>query len=393
LIQCDEKKPICSNCIDRALECTFSINNTSEFITTRLPETKSLFRPYTFSPHSFKENDEKGASSVGEEYQGVSTNSVGVQCNFDVPSTRYISLDDLHLFHHFTISTYSTISDDAGSRELWQMHVPQWGINFPSIQHLILAISALHLFHEFPSRRDTYVRKADDHFTFGLQSVTAVLGYLNSQTCQQVYISTVLICFVYFGRGPRIGEYLVFSDHGPSEWRVLMNGVKLIVESYRGEVFTGVLGPRPRAAATCVDSSLQRDEMDNYVEHLQEVRVLIQQNLQESDVAMYDSVIDDLLTVMAEVDQKRSVQWPPVGLMQILIGWVYRLPDEFVNHLEQKEPMALVILAYWAMLLKYMQSVWLMKGWDVHVMGGIRACLQDQFHGWIEWPVQQVDMV
>lgn len=267
-------------------------------------------------------------------------------------------------------------------------------MNFPSIQHLILAISALHLSHEFPSRQDEYVREADDHFTFGLKSVTAVLGYLNSQTCQQVYISTVLICFVYFGRGPRAGEYLVFGDHGPSEWRVLMNGVKFIVESYRSEVFTGVLDPKPQPTAPSFPSLSRRDEMDSHIEHLREVRKLIQQNLQhESDVAMYDSVMDDLLTVMAEVDEKRSIQWPPVGLMQVLMAWVYRLPDEFVNHLEQKEPMALVILAYWAMLLEYMQTVWFMKGWDVHVMGGIRACLQIQFHQLIQWPMQQLGMV
>jgi hypothetical protein len=172
-----------------------------------------------------------------------------------------------------------------------------------------------------------------------------------------------------------------------------MNGVRLIVESHRNEVFIEVLAPRPQLPAPRVDSSLQRDETNSHIEHLQEVQTLIQQNLQqESDVAMYDSVIDDLRTVMAEVDKKRSIQWPPVGLMQVLMAWVYRLPDEFINRLEQKDSMALVILSYWAMLLKYMQSVWFMKGWDVHVMGGIRVSLQSQFHQWIEWPMQQLGM-
>lgn len=266
-------------------------------------------------------------------------------------------------------------------------------MNFPSIQHLILSISALHLSHDFPNQRDEYVQKADDHFTFGLQSVTAVLGYLNSQTCQQVYISTILICFVYFGRGPRAGEYLVFGDRGPSEWKVLMNGVRSIVESHRGEIFTGVLDPRPQLPAVIVESASERSEIDSHMKHLQEVRTLIQRNLQQgNDVAMYDSVIDNLLTVINEVHNKRSIQWPSVGLMQVLIGWVYRLPDAFVSHLERNEPTALVILAYWAMLLKYMQSVWFMKGWDVHVMGGIRTFLQGQFFQWIQWPVQQLGM-
>ena len=311
-----------------------------------------------------------------------------MQCNFDVPSTRYISIDDLHLFHHYVISTYDTISDDAGSRELWQVHVPRWGMDFPSIQHLILSISALHLGYDFPGRRDDY-----EHFTFGLQSVTAVLGYLNSRTCQQVYISTILICLVYFGRGPRTGEYLVFGDYGPSEWKVLMNGVRSIVESRRSEVFSGVLEPKSQPLAPIVGISLERIEMDSHIAQLQEVRTLIQQNLQrESEFTMYNSVIDDLITVMNEIHNKRSIRWPAVGLMPLLMGWVYRLPDTFVIQLERKESMALVILGYWAMLLKYMQSVWYMKGWDAHVMGGVRASLHRQFQPWIEWPMQQLGM-
>ncbi|EED17848.1 C6 finger domain protein, putative [Talaromyces stipitatus ATCC 10500] len=393
-IKCDEKKPVCSNCTGRALECTFSIDNVETSISTYLPETTARFRPYTFSHNNLKDIEKKGASSFEAEYQSVSTHSIGIQCNLDAPSAnkQHISLDDLQLFHHFIVSTYNTISDDTGSCDLWQIHVPQWGMNVPSIHHLILALSSLHLSHKFPNRRDEYVRKADDHFTFGLQSVTAVLAYLDSRTSQQIYISTVLICFVYFARGPRTGEYLVFGDYGQSEWRVLMRGVKSIVESHRSEVFTGDLAPNSQSMTVSVNPLLRKNETDSYLEHLQEMRTLIQQELpSDTDRAMYNSVIDDLLAVRAEVNIKRSIQWPPVGLMQVLIGWVYRIPDEFVNRLEQKESMALVVLAYWAMLLKYMRSVWFMKGWDVHVMEGISASLQKEFHGWIQWPLQQLE--
>uniref|UniRef100_A0A093VQ83 Sterol regulatory element-binding protein ECM22 n=1 Tax=Talaromyces marneffei PM1 TaxID=1077442 RepID=A0A093VQ83_TALMA len=203
-------------------------------------------------------------------------------------------LDDLHLFHHFTISTYNTISDDAGSRELWQIHVPRWGMNFPSIQHLILAISALH-WHELPNRRDEYVQKADEHFTFGLW-------------------------------GPRVWEYLVFGDHGPSEWRVLMNGVRLVVESHHSEVFTGVLAPISQPTALCVGLSSDRAKMDSHIEPLRKVRTLVQQHMQrDTDMVMYDTVIDDLLAVMAEVNEKRSIQWPQTVNPRAL-DWVSTIP-------------------------------------------------------------------
>ena len=123
-------------------------------------------------------------------------------------------MPDLQLFHHFLVSTAPTIVEDEHGCALWQNHVAQWAIEFPSILHLILALSALHSSHESPSLRDQYLQQADDHFTFGVQSVTALLSGLNADTCQKVYLSAVLVCFAYFGRGPRHGEYIVFSDNG-----------------------------------------------------------------------------------------------------------------------------------------------------------------------------------
>lgn len=46
--------------------------------------------------------------------------------------------------------------------------------------------------------------------------------------------------------------------------------------------------------------------------------------------------------------------------MDVLIGWIYRLPEEIIGSLERKEPHALVILAHWAVLLKSMNSAWFM---------------------------------
>lgn len=382
---------MCSNCISRNLECTFS--NSHRLVPTQLPETSYRFRQYRVSRDSSQD------TSKTENHQDAATQSVGVQCNLEttsasnqVYSQAHISLDDLQLFHHFIISTCRTISEDATGRDLWRIHAAKWSLSFRSIQHLILALSSLHLSHEEPSRRDEYVQKADDHFTFGLRSVTAVLADLDSQTCQQVYVSAVLICLVYFGRGPRIGEYLVFSDHGPAEWRVLLNGVRLIVQSYRNEVFTGVLLLNSQPTAHNISPMLS-DETESHLSHLREVRRMVEREANsEGDIAMFNVVMDDLQSAVVEVNEKRSAQCSPVGLTQVLMGWVYRLPDDFVNQLERKESIPLIILAHWAMLLKHMQSVWYMKGWDKHVVRGVQVSLQSQFHHWIQWPMQQVDI-
>lgn len=279
--------------------------------------------------------------------------------------------------------------DGVNGHDIWQKHVAKWSIAYPSILHLILALSALHLSHERPEQREEFVQQADNHFTLGVRSVTAALSQLDEDSCQKAYISTVLICFVYFGRGPRRGEYIVFSDNGSSEWLVLMNGVKVILDSYQEKVFSGIFEPKGDSHTRNISPPL-RGELDEYAVHIQDVQRLVEQTALETDCALYVAAINDLLKMASEIYEKRSAQRPSMGLMQVLMGWLYRLPRRMVTLLEHKEPQALILLAYWAVLLKSMRSVWLMKGWDEHVLSGIRASLHPDSQQWIEWPLRQL---
>ena len=393
--QCDEKKPRCNNCANHAIECTFSATAVCKSRPPAVSESgssvKAGLQRYQFRPclHLSEGSRRTAKSSQAEDRRAVNK-STGTQCDLSASlNSRGISFADLYLFHHYTIVAYKTIVDEVDGYDIWQNHVAKWSIAFPSILHLVLALSALHLSYERPEQREEYVQQADDHFTFGVRSVTAILSQLDEDSCQKVYISAVLICFVYFGRGPRYGEYLVFSNSGPAEWLVLMNGVKVILESYQEKVFSGILQPKGGSHVHSISPSLQ-GELDEYAVHIQAVQRLVEETSDEVDCAMYVVAINDLLGTVNEVYEKRSAQKPSVGLMQVLMRWLYRLPRKMVSLMEQKEPPALILLAYWAVLLKYMRSVWLMKEWDEHVLSGIRASLHPNFHQWIEWPLRQL---
>lgn len=261
--------------------------------------------------------------------------------------------------------------EDSDRNGFSQNHIVQWGIEFPSIMHLILALSALHLAYNYPESRDRYIHQADNHFKFGVQMVTSVLSQLNAGNCQKIYMAAVLICFTYFGRGPRPGEYLIFSDAGAAEWQVLLRGVRTIVSSYHAMVFRGILEPKGEETEGVLSDSM-RIELHEHATHLETVHRLIEQDTtDETNRAMYKAVINDLLEKMREVYEKRSMGDPGVGLMHLVMGWLYRLPEDLVRQLEQKEPRALVVLAYWAVMLKYMDGVWFMKGWAEHILSGI----------------------
>ncbi|KAH8698918.1 putative C6 finger domain protein [Talaromyces proteolyticus] len=396
-IKCDEKQPLCSNCANHGIHCEFpshlrdhysSAEGRLGFSVPRPPSESYRFRNYEFSPSGVKQVASPRKDNERQKY----TTSNGTQCDLSKQASDVISFVDLELFHNFTVATYRTFGDNLEAYDVWQTHIVQWGLSFPSIFHLMLALSALHLSYERPDLREKYIQQADNHFTFGVRSVTSVLSQITPDNCQKVYISAVMICFVYFGRGPRPGEYLIFSQNGPAEWLVLMHGVRLLVQNYRDKIFCGILMPKEKSIERDIHQPLLA-ELHEHITHIQVVEKLVNDNVSDTTYrALYASVIKDLLSILTEVYQKRSAQIPRAGLTQVLMGWLYRLPTEIVALLEQKDPLSLVILSYWAMLLSHMRSVWFMRGWDRHVLEGIRANLPARFQWWIKWPEKQVQM-
>ncbi|KAJ5740587.1 hypothetical protein N7493_000459 [Penicillium malachiteum] len=395
--KCDEKRPSCLNCINHDVECSFTSNEssaqspqteTSDNVSEARPRPRR-FRPYHYSTGELQQTFK--LSKPKDQQVNTSKISTGTQCDIPGEKSGTISSNDLKLFHQFTISTYATMRiAEHDSHDLWQKHLPEWGIEFPPILHLILALSALHLGHEQPSLRDKYIQEADNHFTFGIRSVRAIISQLNAENCQRIYISAVLICFIYFGRGPRAGEYLVFSDTGPAEWIVLMQGVKLILQSHHEKVFSGLLEPQDEEVVYELTPAM-RSELHEHTVHLQAVqRFVEEQNIDEAERSMYNSAITDLFEITRKVYEKVSGGKSGVALMDSVIGWLYRRPEEFILRLQQKDSYGLVILAYWALLLKYIESTWFMEGWSKHVLSGVEGSLHGEYRPWIEWPLRKV---
>ncbi|KAJ6036400.1 hypothetical protein N7540_000679 [Penicillium herquei] len=395
--KCDEKRPSCLNCINHDVECSFTSNESSAQSTqTEASDNASearprprRFRPYHYSTGELQQTFK--LSKPKDQQASPSKVSTGTQCDIPDEKSETISSNDLKLFHHFTISTFATMRvSEHDPHNLWQKHLPEWGIEFPPILHLILALSALHLGYEQPSLRDKYIQEADNHFTFGIRSVRAIISQLNAENCQRIYISAVLICFIYFGRGPRVGEYLVFSNTGPAEWIVLMQGVKLVLNSHHEKVFSGLLEPQGEEVVYELTPAM-RSELHEHTVHLQAVQRFVgEQNIDETERSMYNSAITDLFEITRKVYERVSGGKSGVALMDSVIGWLYRRPEEFILRLQQKNSYEMVILAYWAVLLKYMESTWFMEGWSRHVLSGVEGSLNGDCRPWIEWPLRKV---
>lgn len=375
---------MCTNCIQHSIDCDYQLS------ASRSPSRDST----TSQPQRFRFRQSKYQSQIcqlSHEQSGSTIRSQGVQCDLtrsvehDSGSGESISPADLYLFHHFVTSTYRTFAGEEG-HAVWQVYVPRWGFSFPSIMHLLLTLSALHLAVLNQTNRDENIKKADEHFTFGVRSVTASLALhsLTSENCQQIYISAVMICFAYFARGPRAGEYLVFNAKGKSEWLVLLRGVRAILEQKQSEIFTGVLAPTEKKRPEEVPNHELDNELALHVHHLQHVRATVMAEV-PAVRDLYSKVMDDLIRSFQGVYRERKAGSPPCEFMPFTMGWTFRLSEAMVERLEDREPLALVILAHWAILLRYMNDVWFMRGWDRHIVTGVWACLPPTHHALIAW--------
>jgi hypothetical protein len=84
-------------------------------------------------------------------------------------STLTLQMNDLELLHHYTTSTYLTLTQDSPEHEhVWQIVVPQLAVKHPFLMHGILASSALHLAHVLPERQQEYTVLAANHESMAL---------------------------------------------------------------------------------------------------------------------------------------------------------------------------------------------------------------------------------
>ncbi|RAL14677.1 Zn(II)2Cys6 transcription factor [Aspergillus homomorphus CBS 101889] len=388
-VKCDEKKPACTPCSRHSIDCDF----THPPAVSSVP--RATTRQYRFRRSKYQAETQTESSTTSRsdsEARYSASVSTGTQCDLAVSQPPGgVSFADLKLYHHFMTTACKTLADEkADTNRVWSDHVARWGISFPSILHLILSLSALHLASENPDSRAEYIAQADDHFTFGVRSVTGVLALLDSENCQLIYMSAALICLAYFGRGPRTGEFLVFSHTGQSEWLVLLRGVRSILITHHQRIFTGVLTPVPDDSIKSVSPAMQT-ELDQHLSQILDVRSWIKLQVGETAVwAIYDAAIEDLMTIFKETYEFRSAGKDGINLMHLAIGWVYRVKDKMIALLEARDPYALVVYAHWSIILQYMQSSWLMRGWDEHVVLGVKASLPPELHGWIEYPLRVI---
>ncbi|OTA63107.1 hypothetical protein K449DRAFT_414151 [Hypoxylon sp. EC38] len=377
-VKCDEVKPICGSCTRFSLPCYFPFLPPEP---TR-EHDNPFFRPKRGRPR--RDWASLTNTSTRNTERRLSETATSSSASFEDP--RALNVDDLELIYHFT-------RDDSlslGNGEAWRDEVIRLGFEHNYVLHLVLALSALHLATLRPSQSTKYEELADSHSALGLRLVTDLLPNLNRDNCHALYFATSLVCFVTLGKRSTRGHLLIMADGWEVAWWNMFRGVRYVIETVGIENVLDAVKPLP------VNVEEQREEQPgsrvvHWEEPISKIADLISQT-SHPDTKLYQKVLTDLSRCFCETyGTAESPTGSLNGRFEVVIGWLYRMEDDFAARLKERQPISLIILAHFAVLFHSLEYVWCLKGWASHILASIRDTLDADYVFWLDWPAEAVE--
>lgn len=307
--------------------------------------------------------------------------------------------EDLELFFHYLGEVCAGLA--GGDTQLWKDRVPRLAFRRHGVLHLLLAVSALHLARREPGRARGLEERAEVHLAVGLRWATAILPSLGPENCAELYVATILVWVCNLAKRPGPRNLLLVEEGSEVAWLELFRGVRLIVETIGlPTVFAGELGPSSSEDAQRGEqgevSHHHHDQADyntgiNWEDALGRLSALVSSSADESARGACQSALDMMTWCFQDTYGTVARPRPTVDAkFSTIMTWVYCLSDEFIGALKEKDPVSLVLLAHFTVLLQTLDATWFMRGWAAHVLRGVHETLGPTWNEWLQWPALQI---
>ena len=292
---------------------------------------------------------------------------------------------DFELFHHFITVTCFTLSDRQASHELWRINAPQVAFQHDCLMRGILAISALHLGELKPERKDYYAHLAGRQQDAALSAFRPIMSDTNETNCDAFFGLSSLIV-VYGFAAPKASDSLgLFSYSGDDsdEWLPLIRGVNSIILNVWPYVKRGRL-------SGLLHDHQQEPPQTDLPAVLQEQLLNLEDLCAVSDgqeaIAAYKQALEALQICFIRMNNRPMYECE----VSIAFLWPVMIPQDYISLLNARKPAALIILAYYCIILHHLDYYWWMQGWASHILENIQHELGDDLRSWIQWPISAV---
>jgi hypothetical protein len=267
----------------------------------------------------------------------------------------------------------------VGGAHIWQSVMVDIGFRHHFLLHSILAVAAVHKAIIFPAERDELITQSSAHIDIAITSFRDLLESPLPATCVPVFLTAGLLSIHSLGmaqsRTPTdpVADIYTFMR--------LVKGTQSTIQQNWPILQTSEIAPLltiPHATPA-----------DTVIEEVDALKSLVQAEVDMDDSirTTYLETIHQLQIVFSNV---RRLAEDNFQASSQLSSWVALVPPEYHELLASREPVALVILAYFAVLFKMQPHVWWFRNWGGWILESVRGQLPGRYDGWLEWPASQI---
>lgn len=286
----------------------------------------------------------------------------------------------LELMYAWTSGLYKTFLLSQGGTKTYAEVSFNQGLQHPFLMRQILATSALSTSLKKPERRDYYHQHAVQLQSEALSGFNLVLKDLNESNIVAAFLVSSLVglhsfCETFSFRGEHFND-TIDAFIGCIN---LLRGVRSIIGDWWPFLLSTELHPILELA------SYKRVQGKNQSYELDALKELIQ----SADIGLisrkaYEETIDELEQVYASQIESRDPEAAESANM--IFAWLVLTPKEYVELLTQRRPEALVILAYYAVVLHQRRQFWAINDAGEFLISGISTHLGKHWDQWLAQP-------
>ncbi|KAN0114638.1 hypothetical protein V8E51_004182 [Hyaloscypha variabilis] len=308
----------------------------------------------------------------------------GTPCTYNTPdnSIRGVSTPPNHSpespIVHSPLQPTLPNSDTLQWKDLELVAVPQLAMQHHFLMRGIFALSALHLSHLQPDRREE------------LLIIAADLNNVDKENCNSLFAFSALVVCYAFG-SPKSSEDLLLTGKDNTQavpdWLHFLRGTYSMLSSSWEWIQNGTMAPliEPIEGRSVVANGVEDEYLSRLIQLLGPKAT---ENVHDREKSMiYLAALQDLRIVFGKSHSSDS---PAHCVRWASFDWPVRVPEDFIRLLNDREPKALVLLAHHCVLLKREQACWYLDGHAHRLLSTIEVTLNAEMRSWIEWPCKQI---
>jgi hypothetical protein len=352
ILQCDEKSPSCSACARLELICEYPRRSPAQpptILTPARTQSDPALRPQT--------------------------------------QELLWTTGDLELLHHYTTCCCVFVPGEH-RRQLWTQQIVNVAFTQDYLLYQILAVGALHCFHQNPSRQDL-AAKAVKYRGQALQNVNPTLANMTADLCIPVFAFAGLSMVYAFA------ELVILRESEGQDYDPIHHITECLQQNF---------------GITTVVTTYREDIRDSWASELinmnsdEEFDRLSASGLVFAQAAMLHSLIDshetrpawntachEALTALLQTLQILLWRQEDHFTFHLINAWPSKLKPKFWQLLAAKAPVALLVLAYFAVAMSLRPKLWWFQHWPKLLLERIEERLGDEWREALAWPKQVVD--